>query len=493
MMMGRYSFTIISAILMGLAQHPIGLGFFALFALVPIFFVLEDNLTFRDVLSVGFVWGFVYNIITVYWIAFNIGTSPMIAFVTMILSVLVLSANTMLIFIVWNSIRGYSQLLRQFMFALIWCCIEYVRSFGSLGFPWISIANTQTDYLTIIQNAELVGIYGITFWIISINISICNIITQRNIKWILITCCIFIIPMASGSLLKSNVSIGESELTVSVVQPNMHLSEKRKDNMERQAVSDLLTLSSPSIDKDVDLVVWPETSVSNDRYNIKKITSYLDGCETKIVAGVTHYERLSKGNTQHYNSISFIDETGVLGIYNKLHLVPMAERVPFSNFFGILDRFNIGIGSFSQGSDFTIFSVSGNNFASMVCFESTFPHLSNRFVRDGASFLVYVVNDGWYETAPEPQQHAKQAIFRAIETRRPVVRSANTGISMVIDQFGNIQRSLELNQRGVIEDVTIFPSEEITFYVRYGDYLIYIMMIILLYAFARSKIDEKKI
>ena len=171
MMMGRYSFTIISAILMGLAQHPIGLGFFALFALVPIFFVLEDNLSFRDVLSVGFVWGFVYSIITVYWIAFNIGTSPLIAFVTMILSVLVLSANTMLIFIIWNSIRGYSQLLRQFLFAFTWCCIEYVRSFGLLGFPWISIANTQTDYLTIIQNAELVGIYGITFWIILVNLS----------------------------------------------------------------------------------------------------------------------------------------------------------------------------------------------------------------------------------------------------------------------------------------------------------------------------------
>ena len=196
---------------------------------------------------------------------------------------------------------------------------------------------------------------------------------------------------------------------------------------------------------------------------------------------------------KNYNSIALIDQTGILEIYNKLQLVPVAERVPLSNFFGILDRFNIGTGTFSKGDDFTIFSVDGNNFASMVCFESTFPHLSKRFVKEGAHFLIYVVNDGWYETAPEPQQHAKQAIFRAIETRRPVVRSANTGISMVIDQFGNIQESLELNQRGVIEDVTIFPSEKITFYVRYGDYLIYVMMIILLYAFIRSKIDEKKI
>ena len=484
MILNRYFFIIISSILMGLAQHPIGLGFFSFFALVPMFFVLEQKLSNKDFILAGFVWGFVYSIITVYWLAFNIGTSFPIALLTMFLTVLVLSVNTILIFVIWNSITGYSQLIRQFLFAFAWCAIEYVRSFGSLGFPWISIANTQTDYLMIIQNAELVGIYGISFWIIVINIFIYNTLNNKNIKWASITLTTFIVPLFSGYVLYSNVGIGEKELSVSVAQPNVHLSEKRKDNMDRKALSNLLDLSSSSIDQEVDLIVWPETSISNDSYNIKRIVNRLKNSGSQIVSGI---------NNSYYNSISLMNQDGVVGVYNKLQLVPMAESVPLSNFLGFLDRFNIGTGSFLSGTDFTIFSANQNNFGSMVCFESTFPHLSKRFVKEGASFLVYVVNDGWYETAPEPQQHAKQSIFRAIETRRPVVRSANTGISMIVDQFGNIQESLELNQRGIIENVKIFPSEKITFYVRYGDYLVYIMMIILLYAFIRSKIDEKKI
>ena len=104
----------------------------------------------------------------------------------------------------------------------------------------------------------------------------------------------------------------------------------------------------------------------------------------------------------------------------------------------------------------------------MVCFESTIPYLSTEFVRRGAEVLVFVVNDGWYEFPPEPQQHAKQAIFRAIENRRPVIRSTNTGISMIIDPSGNITQSIPLNETGVIKS-QIISANGLTFYTKYGD------------------------
>ena len=106
----------------------------------------------------------------------------------------------------------------------------------------------------------------------------------------------------------------------------------------------------------------------------------------------------------------------------------------------------------------------------MICFESTLPSLSTQFVRNGAEVIVDLVNDGWYERPPEPQQHAKQSIFRAIENRRPVLRCANTGISMIIDKLGNIQKETSLNTQDVI-NASIVPNNRITFYTRYGDLL----------------------
>ena len=104
----------------------------------------------------------------------------------------------------------------------------------------------------------------------------------------------------------------------------------------------------------------------------------------------------------------------------------------------------------------------------MICFESTFPDLNRKFVNNGAEVLIYLVNDGWYEYPPEPQQHARQAVYRAIENRRPVIRCTNTGISMVIDPGGNISHRLPLNERGMIE-TTIKPQNSDTFYSRHGD------------------------
>ena len=149
-------------------------------------------------------------------------------------------------------------------------------------------------------------------------------------------------------------------------------------------------------------------------------------------------------------------------------LVPMAEHIPLSGYFPSLKELNLGQANFTHGDEFRFFYIQKNSFAALICFESTLPSLSANFVKRGAQVLVYVVNDGWYESPPEPQQHAKQAVYRAIENRRPVLRCTNTGISMVISPSGNITKELSLNQSGVIS-AAIIPNNELTFYTRYGD------------------------
>ena len=115
----------------------------------------------------------------------------------------------------------------------------------------------------------------------------------------------------------------------------------------------------------------------------------------------------------------------------------------------------------------------------MICIESIFPNPTRSFVDKGAKFIVYIVNDGWYETAPEPQQHAKRCIYRAIENRRSVIRCANTGISMIVDPYGNIIEESKLNTKDVIEE-SIKISDEKTFYTKYGDLFSVVNVIILL-------------
>ena len=168
----------------------------------------------------------------------------------------------------------------------------------------------------------------------------------------------------------------------------------------------------------------------------------------------------------------------------------MAEHIPLSGYFPSLKSLNLGQANFTHGEDYRIFKVDDMHIAAMICFESTIPSLSAEFVRLGAEILVYVVNDGWYEHPPEPQQHAKQAIFRAIENRRPVVRCTNTGISMIIEPSGNITHQLPLDSKGVING-TIIPSRKATFYTQYGDIFAQlsglVTMLLILGIFIREK------
>ena len=161
--------TLLSSVLTGLSQHSYGLGFLVWFSLVPFIFVIVKLTSFRDAFKFSFIWGFIYHLITIYWLAQNIGTIPIIAFFSMLLTVFYLSFNTVLIVFIWYYLKKYYQKYNLLLIPIIWVSIEYIKSYGLLAFPWISLANTQLDYLYPIQIAEFTGIYGVSFWIISLN------------------------------------------------------------------------------------------------------------------------------------------------------------------------------------------------------------------------------------------------------------------------------------------------------------------------------------
>ena len=463
---------ILSAFLTGLAQQPLHLGWLSWFSLVPFIFVLNRIESLKDFLKSGFIWGVSYNLTVIFWLAMNIGTTPLIGLISMLAAVLYSSLNCTIICLIMGMLKSrYSQIWFWFL-PFVWTTIEYIRNMDlQTGGPWTALANTQLDFLTLVQNAEVTGIYGITFWLILLNVSIFNWIDSPFPEYSFAAVSIFILPWLTGILLTPLPSSDNgNNLDIDVVQPNIHLSQKWKPGGARANIESLLTLSQPAITQETDVVIWPESATSSyilqgNQSNLKWIQSKLGN--SKLLSGIPYYTG-NKHNRMFYNSAVLISADSVSKPYNKLMLVPMAEHIPLSGSFPSLKKLNLGQANFTHGKDYKIFNLDNTHIAAMICFESTIPSLSAEFVRLGAQVLVYVVNDGWYEHPPEPQQHAKQAIYRAVENRRPVVRCTNTGISMIIDPSGNITQQLPLNSEGVMSG-TIIPSNRATFYTQYGD------------------------
>ena len=462
---------------MGIAQHPLGMGFVSWFGLIPFIYVFENVKNYRKNILYSFFWGIFYHLIVVFWLAFNIGASATATIISMFLTVLVLSLNTIIIGILWHIIKPPFK--KIFILPFIWCSVEYCRSFGVLGFPWVSIANSQTDYFYLIQNAELFGIYGISFWVVLVNIFL-YLLLFNNQKKYLKFCLIFIAPFFSGYFLFN--SLQESIIDnykVSIIQPNINLIKKRDYNSRFDNLDDLIKLSKQCVQQGSDLIIWPESALSHNSLQDSKILNYiiynlLDNTDSHLLTGNIIY---NNGNS--YNSSVLINKNGIVDIYHKRQLVPVAEYVPLSNKFSNLKNLNLGQANFSMGEKDFLFSVKDKKFPALICFESTFPNINRRHVKLGADFLTYIVNDGWYITAPQPQQHMKQSIYRAIENRKTVLRCANTGISAIIDPSGSVKELTELNTRGKITTF-IKKGNRGTFYTYYGNVFAVVVLIITL-------------
>ena len=394
----KYFFILISSIFLGLSQHNLNLGFLSWFAIIPLIHVLNNTYDFRSILKISFLWGFLYNIIVVFWLSTNIGTTKLIAFISMLAAVLILSFNIVLITSIWYLLRDRYKKYSLIIFSITWVSVEYVRSFGLLGFPWVSIANSQTDFLILIQNAELTGIYGISFWVLLINVNIYNLIfNDYNKKSIIKLCIIFIIPWITGYILfnKQNIySSNMEQLEILSIQPNVNLFDKRNYALRNKNLNDLINYTIGYTDNNTQLILWPESAIPYHKMQNKNdrdyIISRLLNDSSQLITGNVYYE-----GTDTYNSSVLLNQYGIKSFYHKIQLVPLAEHVPLSGNFNFLKNINLGQANFSKGEKDHLFSINDFKLAALNCFESTFPQINRRHALKGADPLIYLDNDGW--------------------------------------------------------------------------------------------------
>jgi apolipoprotein N-acyltransferase len=489
----KYIYTLlVSSFLLGIAQHVSYLGFLAWFCLVPLFAIFHKLNSYKQIIFYSFVWGIGYHLTTMFWLSSNIGTDRFSAIVSMIVCILYLSTNTILFGVMWYRLKTRYSFYSIPLLIVVWTVVEFIKSYGILPFPWVSIANTQTEYFHLIQIVEYFGIYGITFWLLSIN-GILFSLYQYNVtyKKILYGIVVFAAPFFIGYLTIKKYDLIADDYKISLIQPNINLYDSRDFSKRYILLDNLIKKSKISIDNGAKLIIWPEAALPFHSLQNKNTFNYinknlLDGTEVSILSGDITFE---KDNT--YNSVVLFNKDGVVDIYKKQLPVPLAEQVPLSDTFPKLKKINIGVANYSSGNEDVVFSIDNQNFSSLICYESTFPEINRRHVKKGADFITFLVNDAWYTKWPEPRQHAKQSIYRAVENRRTVLRCANTGISLIIDPLGRIIKELPLNKEGELSTY-INKVNRTTFYTKFGNVFCFILLIIIGLLLIRTfVIDEK--
>ncbi len=472
-----------------LAYPNFKLGFLAYIGMIPIFYFVKD-VSFKHAFNRGFFWGLGLNSASLYWICYDTVKGG-------IASILFLAFLTAVVFIFVN--RGMKIFGSNFIFAFpfIWTAWEFLRSVGILGFPWLSIAYTQTYYTSLIQYVSITGVFGVSFWICIINVTIyyilINIKTRKKIPAVLILLIIFVVPFTYGKIKIKRYQHKNNPLKIALIQGNIPAKIKLNSTKIRENFNTYIRLSKDAIKRKPDVIIWPESAAycylrHNSLYR-KLLRNLVNELKTPVITGSldSEYDK-SNDRLKYYNSAFLIEPfSSELEVYSKIHLVPFSEWVPFSDVLPFLYKFDASMGDFSQGKYYKVFNLSNDKISAentgalkniklsvVICFESIFSDLVRKFCHKGARLLVIITNDAWFGKTSAPYQHAQIAVFRAIENRIPIARCANTGVSMFIDKMGRVTKQSNIYTESVLID-KIYIENEKTFYTRFGDIFSYII------------------
>ncbi len=460
------------------AFPPFPTGFIAIIAWVPFYFFLKGKKSgeaFRGGYLVGLLWvgG------TIYWIGWATGWG---LFGILLILPLYCALYAVIQAWLWKRL-GYGSLWTA---PFIWTGFECLASTGILSFPWNLLGYTQTYTPIMIQYASITGVYGVSFWIVLLNVLIYYLIRSKDSRRKSLTLLIAIfllilLPWVHGRFTWNRTEENIEEIKLALIQGNIDPYIKWTPSFIDFNFAVYRRLTWDIADEHPDLIVWPETATPCYlRYRpvyLDDVKSQIDSLGIPLLTGSPDYEYVGEQSVKTYNGALLIRPNHwEIDQYHKMHLVPFSERVPFVDQFPFLydwgRKMDLDIGDFEPGDSVVVFQVMNSQnqpfyFSVVICYESVYPYLVRKFVKKGAQFIVIITNDGWFGTTSGPYQHAQIAIFRAIENRLWIARCANTGISEFIDPYGVIHAKTKLNEESVLI-YSIFRREGETFFLKHG-------------------------
>lgn len=494
-------------------------------AFVPLLWLERQGLRAGQFFGWTYLSMVIWNIGATWWIWNSTGPGAVAAIL----------ANSLLMCVPWILFHwvhkrmghafGYSALV------VFWLSFEYfhLQNWG-LSWPWLTIGNVFASHPAWVQWYEYTGVSGGGLWIWIMNILLFLLLwdllqhKRYDRRKTLVAGLLLIVPLIASRILTPTPShwTGTPDETITrdkppasdivIVQPNIDPYEKISTGSFDAQLQRLIRLSDSAIDSSTTLVIWPETALFmdnggfdedhlKDNYFLNPLWDFLRRHpRINLLTGIESFRffndkhsptafKIPEANkyAETYNAAAILDSGGLVRVYHKSRLVPGVETIP--PFLHILDswfeKFGGSTGSYTGQPNRIALPTTDNlyDIAPAVCYESIYGEFMSRYVRNGADIIAIITNDGWWGNTPGHLQHLDYARLRAIETRRWIVRSANTGISSVIDPAGNILQSLPWDQAGTIK-TSIAPEHAMTFYARFGDVIskIAILLTALLFA-----------
>lgn len=474
-----WALSIISGLLVGVAFLPIHTGILIYVGLVPVLYIWLNSSVKRSA-AMSYLAAITSHTIAFYWMGLNQGTTGFIAFLTLVAAVFYLGVFWVFAGIVISFLQKQFK-MGLMMFPFVWIAMELIRSFGPMGFPWGDLALTQVSILPMIQTADITGTAGIAFLICLLNGLIYLAVTADESKqYILGAVVLWVIVFFTGLWRLNTVEKKSTTAaySVAVIQPNVDPVQKwdRSFRAELIALMDSLTVQAMALQPD--LVLWPESALPvylRTSPIRKQFQAYVSNNGIPILSGTVDITTDEEGK-HYYNGSILMDVDNSQKMYHKIHLVPFAEYIPFSDKYPQLKKLNFGQGNFEHGREYTIFNVHEKRLGNMICYESSFPRIAKKFVDSGADLLSIQTNDAWSGDSPGAYQHFAVAQLRAVENRVPIVRSANTGISGIIAPSGKAEQKLAFYEQGIIYGSLTFVAQD--WYTASGDVFAFLCILI---------------
>ncbi len=360
-----------------------------------------------------------------------------------------------------------------FLFPALFVALEFLRGKLLYGFPWGFIGASQYRFLPFIQVADLGGIYAVSYLVVLANYLL-FVLWQRPKGWWRVWFwggLVLLVSLTYGIVrLKTIWPEGPRE-RLALIQGNVPQETKWVPERRGETLKRYLSLSQRALDQNPTLILWPETALPFFfplESLSSKVLSWQRVHGTPLILGAPRLGLTGKEPRIH-NSLFLVKDGRVVSFYDKQRLVPFGEFIPFEKQIPLLRTFAVASGDYSPGPAGGPLVLGPQRiFGPLICFESVFPDLARKQVRQGATILLVATNDAWFDRTAGPYQHFVQAVFRAVETRRYLVRVANTGISGLIDPYGRIKKATPLEE-------TLTPCVEahhlayFSWYTRLGD------------------------
>jgi len=476
--------SVLSGIVLVLIFPRFNIELMAWFAFIPLFSAIEGKTPQRAALS-GFITGMVFYVWGLCWInntLIDYGNLPLItSFIVLGLLSAYLSIYTALFCYLIKRVCKENRNL-FFLFApACWTALEYLRSTHSeYGFSWLGLGYSQFKSLPVIQMAEITGVYGVSWLIMLVNTGLylawkswkSGPGTNMGVRFLSVTILVLALWVGYGGVAKNRAAKTPS-LTVALIQGNVEQFMKWNPAYQNVVMGKYRDLTLKAAQSKPQLIVWPETAMpfyyNQHAVGTKFIQDLAREAQAPILFG-SPFREIRGRDIIHYNSAYLVSETGdTKNRYDKMHLVPFGEFVPFRELLFFVEKLVEMVGDFGRGQEATLFDIGGLKAGVSICYEMIFPDLMRQAVKNGAHFLINITNDAWFGKSSASYQHISMGALRAVENRVPIVRAANTGISGTITANGTLRDETELFVEAA-QITKIAPRQgSLTFYSAYGD------------------------